>query len=150
MDSNEAAAALGKVSATDSKMADRMRWPFWRHAIVGAMAGILLFAQTLDNSLNILVSGLVVVLALVVQRVDRKTHGMTVNGLRKGRTGWIALVLIVILVAAVMLVRGVIAQPQLQQPEFWLLTGGTMIATTALSYAWQGVYRAELRSGDAR
>jgi hypothetical protein len=41
------------------------------------------------------------------------------------------------------------AEPQREQPEFWVLLAAMVVATTALSYVWQLVYARELR-GETR
>ena len=144
-----ARAALAGVRTSETRLSDRTRWPFWRHAAVGIAVGALMFGQTLDGVTSIMISFGIILLALFLRNDDKKRHGMFVSGLRPGKTAWIAMTLIVLIAAGCAYVRLGMEKPQIETPEFWLLTAIMIVLTTALSYLWQRVYQSELR-GDER
>jgi len=144
-----ARAALAGVSESEARLADRMRWPLWRHAAPGAVIDLILFGQTLDSEKSMLLSTGVLLAVVVLRRSDMMRDGMFVSGMRRGRTAWIGLLLAALAVAALFAVRRAIPGPQTQQPAFWVLLAAMGIAATALSLVWERIYRAELR-GSAR
>lgn len=146
-DADDARAALANVTETETRLAERMQWPFWRHALTGAAMGILLIGQTLDTGASVAASGMVVVIALLAKRYDETHDGVWVSGLRRGRTLWTAIPLVILALAAVFFVRWGIERPQTAQPLFWLVFAVTVVGSTAMSFLWQRQYRAELRGG---
>lgn len=146
---DEARAAMAEIRATEQRLSQRMQWPFWRHLAAGLAMGVLMLGQTLGSGLSIFTSFGVVLFALYLKNHDRKRYGMFVSGWAPGRTMWISFALLALAVAACLYVRMGMAEPQREQPVFWVLLAAIIAGTTAASYLWQLVYSRELR-GDAR
>ncbi len=146
---DQARAAMADIRATEQRLSRRMQWPFWRHLAVGLAMGVLMIGQTLDSGVSIFVSSSVLLFALYLNNHDRQRDGMFVSGWAPGRTLWVSFALLAMAVAACLYVDLGIAEPQREQPEFWVLLGAIVVATTALSYVWRLVYVRELR-GETR
>lgn len=148
-DIESAQAAMAQVRATEQRLSQRMRWPFWRHLAAGLAMGVLVLGQTLGSGLSIFGSFGVVLFALYLKNHDKRYYGMFVSGWSRGPTLWVSFGLLALAVGACLYVRLGIAEPQREQPLFWLLLAATVAGTTALSYLWQVVYSRELR-GEAQ
>lgn len=144
-DIDEARAAMAEIRATEQRLAQRMEWPFWRHLAVGLAMGVLMIGQTLEGGASAFVSLGVLLFALWLKNHDKKRHGMFVNGWSRGPTLWVSSVLLVAAVAACLYVNIGMAEPQREQPEFWVLLAAVIAGATAASYLWQVVYQRELR-----
>lgn len=145
----EARAAMAEIRATEQRLSRRMQWPFWRHLVVGLAMGVLMIGQTLGSGVSVLLSFSVMLFAFYLKNQDKKRYGMFVSGWAPGRTMWISFALLALAVAVCFYVNLGMAEPQREQPEFWVLLAAVVVATTALSYAWQLVYVRELR-GETR
>lgn len=148
-DIDEARAAMADIRATEQRLSQRMQWPFWRHLAAGLSIGVLMLGQTLGSGPSILVSFGVVLFALYLKNRDKQRDGMFVNTLTPSRAAWISYALIALAVAVCLYVKLGMAEPQREQPVFWVLLAVTVAGTTAASYLWQVVYQRELR-GKAR
>lgn len=148
MDKAEIAASLEAVADTKAKLADRMRWPFWRHAASGVMLALMLVATVVDTAYSLILFALVLLPVFAIIEHDKKTHGMFVSGYQRGRTGWVLALMIGLFVAAMIYVGQTLDDP-LADPRFWGTAAALLVVSTALSYAWEAVYRADLRSGRA-
>ncbi|WP_073975927.1 hypothetical protein [Erythrobacter donghaensis] len=144
-DIDEARAAMAEIRATEQRLSQRMQWPFWRHLAAGLAMGVLMVGQTLGDGASIFASFGVILLALYLRNHDMKRYGMFVSGWARGRTMWISFALLALAVAACLYVRLGMAEPQREQPVFWVLLAVTVAGTTAASYLWQVVYQRELR-----
>jgi 4-hydroxybenzoate polyprenyltransferase len=144
---DEARAAMADIRATEQRLSQRMHWPFWRHLAVGFAMGALMLGQTLGSGASILVSFGVVIFALYLKNHDKQRDGMFVSGWAPGRTLWVSFTLLALAVTACLYVNLGMAEPQREQPQFWILLGAVVVATTALSYVWQHVYVRELQGG---
>lgn len=146
---SDAMAALEGVRRMDAKLAQRTRWPFWRHAAVGVACAFLLLGQAFDNATKLMLSLALVGIALALKAVDKKRDGFFVNGLRRGSTAWVTAILIAVLVASVIYIHGFAPEPKISQPTVWLVIVANAVFATGMSLLWQRLYRAELRGGDA-
>ena len=144
MTPDEARDALGSVGETNARMADRMHWPWWRHALAGLYLAALVGSLVLDNAARIILVALAVVGVLLIIRDDKQRHGMFVSGYQRGRTGWVLLANGVVVGVAVLAMNSWV-KGGMGDPLFWLVTGGVLLASTLLSYIWEVVYRADLR-----
>ena len=143
-----AKAALDAVTSSQARLAERMRWPLWRHAAPGLLMVLLLAGITLPSGASIAVSGLVLLLVFAIVRDDKKRYGMFVSGYQKGRTGWVIAIQIALTLGAMFYVLNYIDDP-LGSPVFYAVAAALFVASTALSYAWEVVYRADLTGGRA-
>lgn len=144
-DIDEARAAMAEIRAAEQRLSQRITWPFWRHFAVGLAFGVLMIGLTLEGGASIFVSAGVMVFALWLRNDDKKRHGMFVNGWSRGPTLWVSSALLVGAVAAVFFVDRGIAQPQREQPLFWMLVAAVLAGGTVGSYLWQAVYQRSLR-----
>lgn len=142
---DKARAAMADIRATEQRLSQRMHWPFWRHLAVGSAMGVLMFGQTLGSGASVLVSFGVVLFALYLKNHDKQRDGMFVSGWAPGRTLWVSFTLLALAVTACLYVNLGMAEPQREQPQFWMLLAAVVVATTALSYVWQLVYVRELQ-----
>ena len=139
---------LAATDAAQARLADRMRWPLWRHAVAGALFALILFAIAMPAKGGIAVMGLVVILIFAIIRDDKKRYGMFVSGYQRGRTGWVLAVNLVIFAAAWAAIAKT-GPHTIGDILPWVLIGAVFVATTALSYLWEIVYRADLRKDRA-
>ena len=146
-DIDEARAAMAGVHATEQRLSQRMQWPFWRHLVVGLAMGVLMLGQTLEGGASGLVSLSVMGFVLWLRNDDKKRYGMFVNGWSRGPTLWVSAALMAAAVAACVYVNIGMAEPQREQPVFWVLLAVTVAGTTAASYLWQAIYQRHLRGG---
>ncbi len=148
-DIDEARAAMAEIRATQQRLSQRMHWPFWRHLVAGLGIGVVMLGQTLGAGPAVFVSFGVVLFALYLRDRDKQRDGMFVNSLTPSRASWISYTLIALAVGMCLYVRLGIAEPQREQPVFWMLLAVMVAGTTAASYLWQVVYQRELR-GEAQ
>lgn len=144
-DIDEARAAMAGIRAAEQRLAQRMAWPFWRHLVVGLAMGVLMLGQTLEGGASGLVSLSVMGFVLWLRNDDKKRYGMFVNGWSRGPTLWVSAALMVLAVGACLYVNIGMAEPQREQPAFWMLLAATVAGTTAASYLWQYIYQRDLR-----
>lgn len=143
--SEEAAAALRSLDEANAKVAANYDYPFSRHLLFGLLMGALIAGQALPRGTSTIVSALVIIGTVLVQKWDRKRTGTWLHGMRPGKTRRIALLMIPVIVALILPAtyyghRGAVRVP--------LVLGvvGTLIGV-GFSYWWQRVYLAELREG---
>lgn len=144
----DAKAALDTVRATDAKLAERMHWPLWRHAIVGLLLALLLLGIALPFDHQILISFAVIGIVFLVIHDDKKRYGMFVSGYQRGRTGWVLAVQVLLFIGALLLANIYVDRP-LANPLFWSIEAVLFVGSTVLSVLWERVYRADLRAGRA-
>lgn len=145
MGKDDVAASLEALEAANTRLAERMRWPLWRHMAAGLMVSLLLAAITIQPSpLGFLLFGLALILTLAILRDDRRRHGMFVSGYQRGRTGWVMCVIVALFIGSVVVVETQIdGSPG--APLLWLVVIILFVGTTALSLVWERVYRADIR-----
>lgn len=148
MDKMDVAASLDAVRETREKMADKMYWPFWRHAATGAFLVVILLGQALPTEYGLIVTMLCVLPIFAIIAHDKRAHGMFVSGYQKGRTGWVIAAILALFFAAFFWVMFGMDDP-LTDPRFWALEAVMFVVSTALSYLWAKVYREDLRAGRA-
>lgn len=139
-----AAAALRGLDEANAKVAANYDYPFTRHLVFGLLMGAVVAAQGAGH-LSTMVSCLVIVGVLLVQKWDRKRTGTWIHGFRRGRTRIVTLLTMAVMIALVVPAahyghRGVIWVPFALAP----LAG---IIGIGFSYWWQRIYLAELRAG---
>jgi len=69
---------------------------------------------------------------------------MFVSGYQRGRTIWVILANAAVFIAALVAMNSWV-ENGVSDPLFWVLTGTVFLVSTALSYIWEVVYRADLR-----
>ncbi|WP_338501433.1 hypothetical protein V6R86_01550 [Sphingomonas kaistensis] len=142
---NEAAAALRALDAANLRLAERMRWPLWRHASAGLLLALMLAAIALQPSpLGFALFGVAMLLTLAIARDDKKRHGMFVSGYQRGRTAWVMAAVLLLFIGCVVLVLSLPAR-SLDEIRLWLTMLALFVATTGLSLVWERVYRAEIQ-----
>ena len=98
MDRNEALVSLDAVSQTDRKMAQKMHWPFWRHALFGIAEGLLVIGLGANGAIGATAMGGGVACLLLLMYGDRQRDGMLVSGFKGKRTRplmWAIMVLVI-------------------------------------------------------
>lgn len=143
MNPNDAAAALAQVDRTETKLAERARWPFHRHAMFGLAEGLVVagFAQP-GAQMGAMMA---VALALVVVCVtgDRRRDGMFVSGWRAGATRPLT-ILVTLFVIAMAMASAAVRDGEAAQPLGYLFGAIAFAVCTAASLRWEKIYRAEL------
>ena len=149
MTPEEARKALGGVGETERRLAERMHWPFNRHAMFGLAEALIVMAVGTPGSLGVSLAGVAIALALSLMYQDKQRYGMFVSGWHGHRTKPLMIVLIaalLVFVAAALLLR-----PEEGVEPLVVLVGGlTWTICTALSMRWEKLYRLELREGADR
>lgn len=146
MESNEARAALAKVSAAQARMAAVVAdCPPWRHAVFGAVFFVLIGSVAISSGVQFAASPVVLLAIVLIVRSDRARMGVFVNGYRRGATLPVSLVM---LAAMIGLVFGAME----------LRTGGhgldaklvlaavAFVIATSFSIYWQRIYLLELKA----
>ena len=147
-DTDDPRAALDAVGQTNERLAERMHWPLWRHALVGLLLALLLLGIALPFNWQVVTYAVVLAMIGWIVRDDKKRYGMFVSGYQRGRTGWVLAAITLFFVALMLLTNTLFDEPT-RHPLFWgfeiaLFTGGT-----ALSVLWEKIYRADLLAGRA-
>ena len=150
MNSKEARAALDSVQATDRKMADKMRWPFRRHALFGLSEGLLVTGLGIEGGTGTSLCAAGVVLILAAMSIDKQRHGMFVSGMKGKSTRPLMWVLMTVLIGAVLLSLLVLRWEEGVNPAVVALGVAVGVFCTWASTKWEKLYRAELLSGEAR
>lgn len=144
-----AQAALDAVRSAESSLARQMNLPLWRHALPAGMVGILLIAMTLGDGLYLTVAALVILLGFLRRQLDRYRFGMRISPKRSRSSLALTLVMIAVAFGAVMFVRSYAPNPKLEQSQFWIVWGITVVALLALNVWRFEAIRRELREGRA-
>lgn len=149
MTPEEARKALGGVNETERRLAERMRWPFSRHAMFGLAEALIVMAVGTPGSLGIAAAGAGIALVLSLMYQDKQRYGMFVSGWHGRRTKPLMIVLVAALLAFV--TASVLLRPAEGVEPLVVLVGGlTWAICTALSLRWEKLYRLELREGAAQ
>ena len=136
---------MDAVQQTNTKLAERLQWPLWRHAAVGAVMVVALLGIGLrENGIFLSLGGMFFALLLI--RDDKNRYGMWVSGYQKGRTRWVTGAIIALAVLSIFAVWMQVTEP-FADPLFWVIATIAFLGSTALSILWQQVYRAEIRGG---
>ena len=149
MDRNEALASLDAVRDADRRMAGRMRWPFYRHAMVGISEGLLVAGIGIPGTIGMVAIGVGFALMAAQFYGDKRRDGMFVSGYKGRRTRRLVLCLVVLLLAA----AGASLALRWDEGINPLVLGlGAVLAVilTLASMWWERLYRAELLAGDTR
>lgn len=92
MDPSDAGRALAAATESRTRLAlAQAHWPWSRHAAFAVLLGGLAAAQALPLPFNVIADVGLAIAASGVAAMDRRRNGVFVNGWRKGRTLWIAL-----------------------------------------------------------
>lgn len=149
MTPEEARKALGGVGETERRLAERMRWPFSRHAMFGLAEALIVMAVGTAGSLGVSLAGVGIALALSLMYQDKQRYGMFVSGWHGLRTKPLMIVLVAALL--VFVAASILLRPSEGVEPLVVLVGGlTWIVCTALSMRWEKLYRLELREGADR
>ena len=143
---SEAAEALSRMRSARVKANEMKRLPFAYHVAIGALMGGWVAIQGLDGwSFGL---ALLAFLALTgaLYRWQLKATGRWINGLRAGRTLFVALLLVFVVVGLIL------TSNPAKLPNLALFTpvqGGLIAfaAATFLDWLWVKVYDSEIRSG---
>ena len=146
MDRNDARAALDAVKSTDRRMADRMKWPLWRHAAFGGIEAVFLLGLALPPAA--MAACLVIATAgiSIVIHDDRKRHGMFVSGYSSNAAKpalYLAFAILAAGLAAIILTGGI------NQWTNWvpLIVVIVFVGETLASLWWQSLAQADLQAG---
>ena len=149
MDSTEARTALASTSISNRKLADRARWPLWRHAAFGFLEALLVIAWGVPTA----AMAACIVLALAglgwIAADDRKRNGFFVSGWssKAAMPATVAACLIFIGALALVLMTG---GPNNWTPMVPVAALVTFVGCTFSSIWWEKLYRKELLNGDPR
>lgn len=149
MTPDDAREALAGVNGTEERLAERMHWPFSRHASFGVAEALMVLSLGLPRvpGIGAMVAGVALVGWLVYQ--DKRRHGMFVSGWHGRRTKALMLVLLAVLLALAA-VNARLRPSEGLEPATLLVAGIAWAVCTALSMWWEKLYRAELREQAAR
>ena len=147
MDRNEALASLDAVSQTDRKMAQKMHWPFWRHALFGIAEGLLVIGLGANGAIGATAMGGGVACLLLLMYGDRQRDGMFVSGFKGKRTRPLMWAIMVLVIGSLALSMFVLKWEEGTNPQVVALGIGLAVILTGASILWQRLYRAELRVG---
>ena len=143
MNPNDAAAALAEVDRTQSRLAERARWPFHRHAMFGLAEGLIVagVAQPVTQAGAMIVAAMALIAVCVAE--DRRRDGMFVSGWQAGPTRPLT-ILLTLFVVAMAVGAAIVRDGTNAQPIGFLLGAVTFAVCTAASLRWEKIYRAAL------
>lgn len=140
---DEAQEALAGARGAQRRLAARTRWSISRHLAAAALITVPIAGMALPLPLQMAATvAMLIGLALVVRR-DRARDGMFVNGYRMGRTLWV----IVPTVAVVLAIGFAAGYLRSEHDIVWaplLAAAVTLPITLGASILWEYVYREEL------
>ena len=141
----EAAEALSAMQDARVRANEMKRLPFVYHVAFGALMGGWVGIQGLPREGFVLALAIFMLATLAMYRWQLKATSRWINGLRGGRTIWVAGLLVVVSV-------GLLLTSNPRMPTFELFTplqGGLMafVAATFLDWLWVKAYDSELRRG---
>lgn len=145
-ETNDPRRALDALEAIDERLAQRMRWPLWRHMAAGLLMSLIVAAAGVPRNLAAAAFAAGLVLVLVVVRDDKKRHGMFVSGYQRGRTKWVVAAIFLTTLSAVLVVRTQLSEG-IADPLFWVVLAIVFSGTTMLSLLWERVYSDDIRRG---
>ena len=143
---NDPRRALAALEATDERLAQRMRWPVWRHMAAGLLMSLIVAAAAVPRNLAAAAFAAGLVLVLVIARDDKKRHGMFVSGYQRGRTKWVVAAIIMLTLSAIIVARTQLGDG-IADPLFWVVLAIVFSGTTMLSLLWERVYGDDIRRG---
>ncbi|GAB5350202.1 hypothetical protein [Alteriqipengyuania sp. 357] len=149
MDRDEALASLDAVRNADRRMAGRMRWPFYRHAMFGVSEALIVMGIGIPGSTGIAFIAAGLALLVVQFYGDKRRDGMFVSGYKGTNTRRLTLSLVLLLMMAV----GASLILRWDHGTNPLVVGlGALVAIvcTFASLWWERLYRAELLGGGLR
>jgi len=149
MDSTEARSALASTNTSNRKLAERARWPLWRHAAFGLLEALLLIAWGLPTAA--MAACIVVALAGLgwIVTDDRNRNGFFVSGWSSKAAMPATISACIVFVGALALVL-VTGGPNQWTPIVPVAALFTFVGCTLSSLWWEKRYRQELLSGDSQ
>ena len=139
----QARIALDAKGSAERELAGVPMCPPWRHAIFGLIMGALVASPAVPIPLRFaLIAGIFSAIALVV-RSDRRRLGMFINGYRRGKTLFVTIPMLIIVLAlyAIGLVRALDHGDRITPLMLGILA---VVLGTAGSVLWQRVFVREL------
>lgn len=149
MHPNDAAAARAQVDQTETKLAERARWPFYRHALFGLAEGLVVAGVAQPVVQAGTMTAVALALMVVCVAGDRRRDGMFVSGWRAGATRPLT-ILLTLFVLAMAMASVSVRDGEAAQPFGYLLGAIAFAVCTAASLRWEKIYRAELGRGAQR
>ena len=143
MTPDEARAALQQVEMTDNKMADRMRWPFQRHALFGLSEALIVMGLGLSGSDGLAAIGVGAALLPIMMYQDRSRYGMFVSGWSSRKARPLMLGLMAFLLGAIALSL-YLRWDEGTNPLVIGLFLVVLAVCTWASIRWEKLYRQEL------
>lgn len=144
-DETDARAALEAVHAAQREVARRATSQNWYHWVLGALAAVITASQAAPIPLRMPILGVALVGIAVLVQVYRRRTGVWVGGLRPGLTAWIAVSMgLVVAVGQVASLWLGMHQAAMASLPVALVV---FVLTTALGYAWDAAYRADVERG---
>lgn len=138
--------ALIALEITNGRLAERIRWPLWRHAAAGLLMTLIVGSMGLPRGLAIVILLVAIVLSIAIVRDDKKRYGMFVSGYQRGRAAWVTGAIIGLNLSALIFVRTFLDNAVLNA-MFWLAMAIVFLGNSMLSIAWERVYRHDVREG---
>lgn len=142
----DAQTALIALEITNGRLAERMRWPLWRHTAVGLLMTLIVGSVGLPRGLAMVILFVAIVVTIAIVRDDKKRYGMFVSGYQRGRAAWVTGAIIALNLSAVIFVRTFLDNAVVNA-MFWLAMAIVFLGTSMLSIAWERVYRHDIREG---
>lgn len=143
MTPDEARAALQQVEKTDNKMADRMRWPFQRHALFGLAEAMIVMGLGISGSNGLAACGVGAALLPIMIYQDRSRYGMFVSGWSSRKARPLMLGLMAFLLGAIALSLSL----RWDEGTNPLVIGLFLVVLTVCTWGsirWEKLYRQEL------
>ena len=149
MTPDEARAALEQVERTDSKMADRMTWPFQRHAMFGLSEALIVMGLGISGSGGLAACAVGVAFIPILMYQDRSRYGIFVSGWSSRKARPLMAGLMAFLLGAVALSL-YLRWDEGTNPLVIGLFAVVLIVCTWASILWEKLYREELSEKVAR
>ena len=139
---DEARSALDAMGTAERKLALAAACPPWRHAAFGVLMAALVAAPAVAMPARLAVPALALFAVMAIVQSDRRRTGMFINGYRRGKTLWLTLGLLVVIVGLVML--SIRAGDRGETVMVVLISAIAFLVSVGASIAWQRIFLREM------
>ncbi|ANU07247.1 hypothetical protein A6F65_00937 [Paraurantiacibacter namhicola] len=150
MDRDEARSALDVARDTDRKMAQRLTWPLWRHALAGGLQALFVITFATPMPFAALLMAVALLGIFWIGANDRKRFGMFVSGWASEAARPSILAAIAITLAGFGAIMAVGEGINRWTPWAIPIALAVFVGVTLASLWWQKLYTQELTEGPAR
>ena len=142
----EARAALDSIEATRAQMAALGQCPPWRHALFGAVMGLLVGGVGFEITIQMACTVVALCAIPIIVSYDRKRYGVFINGYRRGATRPFTFALLAVMIGLMAVQMWLRERGAADSVHLAIGIAGFLIGTGA-SVIWSRIFRSEMERG---